>query len=215
LFNVDPLQLVLYFIVFLFSLSFHEAAHAWTSSRFGDETGRMLGRITLNPIPHIDPIGTILFPLLGALGAGISFGWAKPVPVDPNNWTDRRTANILVSAAGPLSNLLLAVIFFAVAKGIRETGILAGSADPVAEGLSLFLTLGIIVNVVLAVFNLIPIPPLDGSHVLEEFLPTEAARAYDQIKPYGFMILFALVFLGVTSRVINPVVSFVFWLLAL
>jgi Zn-dependent protease len=222
--EIDPTRIVIFFIVFLFSLSFHESAHAWTSSRFGDNTGRMLGRITLNPIPHIDPLGTIVLPLLGALGMPFAFGWAKPVPVNPDNWTDRRTANILVSAAGPLSNLLLAAIAFGVAKGLVIAGVFDHIINPMsitpvymdpalANGLWLFLLLAIMVNVGLAVFNMFPIPPLDGSHVLEEFLPREAAAAYEQIRPYSFFLFMGLMFFGVFGYIILPIQRFVLMLL--
>lgn len=224
--SFDPIQIVLYFIVFLLSLSFHESAHAWTSSRFGDDTGRMLGRITLNPVPHIDPFGTILMPLLGILGAPFALGWAKPVPVNPDNWTDRRTANILVSLAGPFSNLLLAGIFFGIGRGMLAVGVIspmdvlslkfgispvAGApnalgVDPIlAHGIATFLLMAVGTNIGLAIFNLFPIPPLDGSHVAEELLPYEAAQAYDQIRPYSIILLMGLAAFGVFGLVIWPI----------
>jgi Zn-dependent protease len=212
--DIDIGEIILYFVVFLFSLSFHEAAHAWTSERFGDETGRWLGRVSLNPIVHIDVFGTIIFPLIGLVSGGMMFGWAKPVPVDPTRWRNKRMANILVSAAGPLSNFLLATLSFIALKVLLETGTL-GSAGGLWEPITKMLGIGLSLNILLAVFNLFPIPPLDGSHVLEEMLPPNAASAYEQLKPYGFILILGLVFLGVFSAVYNPIIGFVQYLLFL
>jgi Zn-dependent protease len=214
--NFDIGNIILYFVVFLFSLSFHEAAHAWTSERFGDETGRWLGRVTLNPVPHIDVFGTLIFPLIGILSGGMMFGWAKPVPVDPSRWRDKKLANIVVSAAGPISNLILATLSFIALKVLIETGTLhAATAGGVFEAIVKILSMGLTLNIILAIFNLFPIPPLDGSHVLESLLPPDAARAYEQIRPYGFILIVGLVFLGVFGAVLNPVIGFVDYLLRL
>lgn len=220
-------DLIIWFVVFLFSLSFHEAAHAWTSERFGDDTGRHMGRITLNPLPHIDPIGTLVFPMIGMLSGGFAmFGWAKPVLTNPLLWRDKTKANIMVSAAGPISNFILAAISFVVLKTMLANGIviprpvsyynlvapLAGQAaflEPLAKLLSVMLTL----NVTLGVFNLIPIPPLDGSHVLESLLPYEMAKAYEQVQPYGFILLIGLMFTGIFGAILNPILLFVIQLL--
>jgi Zn-dependent protease len=223
-------DLILWFVVFLFSLSFHEAAHAWTSERFGDSTGRYQGRITLNPIAHIDPIGTLLLPLMGFMQGGISmFGWAKPVETNPLLWRDKVKANITVSAAGPISNLILATVGFIAIKAMLWGGVVRprtrveggqfdlvvpmfGQGDfmvPLCTLLSIFL----ILNVTLAVFNLIPIPPLDGSHVLESLLPYEMAQAYAQLSPLGFILMLALLWLGVFNTIIGPVYMLLFMLL--
>jgi Zn-dependent protease len=227
LFNIHLGDLILWFVVFLISLSFHEAAHAWTSDKFGDYTGRYQGRITLNPIAHIDPLGTILIPLMSFLGPNMPmFGWAKPVDVNPLLWRDRKKASILVSAAGPASNLVLAAIAFVIIKLLLVGGVLYPSPngfinlvapmpgqptlmEPIAKMLSVMLTL----NIGLGIFNLIPIPPLDGSHVLEALLPPERAEAYAQIRPFGPIILIALLWLGVLGFIFIPVYRLVLTLL--
>jgi len=219
-------NLIIWFIVLLFSLSFHEAAHAWTSERFGDDTGRLQGRITLNPIAHIDPIGTILFPILSAIGGIPLLGWAKPVQTNPLLWRNKTKANIMVSAAGPLSNFILAVIAFVIIKALLMSGVLMlnggyytlvtpvpGQAAFMAP-LAVFLSVMLLLNVLLGVFNFIPVPPLDGSHILEEMLPSGMQEAYYQIRPFGFILLYLLMFLGVFTAIFMPVYKAVLYLLA-
>lgn len=224
--NIDIGNLIIWFIVLLFSLSFHEAAHAWTSEKFGDDTGRLQGRITLNPIAHIDPIGTILFPLLSSLVGIPLLGWAKPVQTNPRLWRDKTKANICVSAAGPISNFILATIAFIIIKIMILSGTLflqggyytlvGPTPDQPAfmAPLAVFLSVMLLLNVLLGVFNLIPVPPLDGSHVLEEMLPSGMAEAYYQIRPYGYLLLYGLMFLGVFSAIFRPVYSGVLYLLS-
>lgn len=211
--QLHPGSIAIFFVVFLFSLSFHEAAHAWTAERFGDSTGRLMGRVTLNPVPHIDVFGTILFPLIGIVSGGLMFGWAKPVPVDTSQMSDRKLGDICTSAAGPISNLLLAFIFFMGLKVlISNTGLaamLGNLIDPVGE----LLQRGLQLNIVLMIFNLLPIPPLDGSHVLQNLLPDGLAEAYEHIRPYGFFLLIALLMTGVLGKIISPVLGFVYVLL--
>jgi Zn-dependent protease len=228
LFNVPIGDLILWFVVFLFSLSFHEMAHAWTSERFGDDTGRLQGRITLNPMAHIDPIGTILFPLLGFMRGGFFFfGWAKPVETNPLRWRNKDLANISVSAAGPISNMILATIAFITLKamllsGTFEPAYRGGPFDlvtpaygqpewmiPVGTMVSIFL----LTNISLAVFNLIPIPPLDGSHVLHTLLPDSMKDTYSSLSQYGWVLLIALSIFGVFGAIIRPVLIFVISLL--
>jgi len=220
-----PGDILLWFIVFLFSLSFHESAHAWTSERFGDYTGRYQGRITLNPLAHIDIYGTIIFPLVGIISGAMLFGWAKPVETNPLLWRDKTKANIMVSLAGPVSNFILAIVAFIIIKVLLITGVVmrgGGYFDlvqpafnqpsiliPIAKLLSILLQL----NIVLGVFNLIPVPPLDGSHVLESLLPYEMAQAYAAIRPYGIFLLLALMVTGVLGYIIGPVDSLVEMLL--
>lgn len=223
--NINIGNLVIFFIVLLFSLSFHEAAHAWTSLRFGDDTGKLQGRITLNPIAHIDPIGTILFPLLSSIGGIPLLGWAKPVQTNPLLWRDKTKANIMVSAAGPLSNFILATIAFIIVKVLILSGVLflnGGYYDlvkPVSgqptfmAPLAVFLSVMLLLNVMLGVFNFIPVPPLDGSHILEELLPSAMAEAYYQIRSFGFILLYLLMFLGVFSAIFRPVYKAVLVLL--
>jgi Zn-dependent protease len=223
--DINVGNLVIWFIVLLFSLSFHEAAHAWTSERFGDDTGRLQGRITLNPIPHIDPIGTVLFPIMSALTSIPLFGWAKPVQTNPRLWRDKRKANIMVSAAGPISNFILATVAFVIIKAMILGGslVLRGGyytlVQPAANQpefmapLAVLLSVLLLLNVILGVFNLIPVPPLDGSHVFEELLPSQMAEAYYQIRPYGFILLLALMFLGVFDAILRPVYQAVLYVL--
>jgi len=226
--DIDVGFLIIWFVVFLFSLSFHEASHAWTSEKFGDDTGRHQGRITLNPIAHIDPIGTIVIPLFMMFTSVPLLGWAKPVQTNPLLWRDKRKANISVSAAGPISNLILVVIAFTIMKVLIVAGTLTLNPDyrtwydvigPSAgqpayvQPLALFLGVMLILNLALGIFNLIPIPPLDGSHVLEELLPPPMAQAYEQIRPYGFLLLIGLLYLRVLSFIFDPVAAFVLRLL--
>ncbi len=212
---------VIWFVVFLFSLSFHEAAHAWTSEKFGDDTGRLQGRITLNPLPHIDPIGTIVFPLIMLFTTVPLLGWAKPVETNPLLWREKTKANICVSAAGPISNFILVTIAFIALRVMLASGIvqpgrsLQSLVIPVAgqpafmEPLCMLLGIMLWLNLALAIFNLIPIPPLDGSHVLESVLPHNMAEAYAQIRPYGFLLLIALIYLNILNYIFDPVLRFV------
>jgi Zn-dependent protease len=215
---------IIWFVVFLFSLSFHEAAHAWTSEKFGDDTGRLQGRITLNPVAHIDPIGTIVFPLITLFTSIPLLGWAKPVETNPLLWRDKTKANISVSAAGPISNLILALVAFVALKIMATSQMLTVNgrartyydlitAMPGQSGymepLVMMLCILLLLNISLAVFNFMPIPPLDGSHVLESLLPYQMAESYAQIRPYGFLLLIALLYLGALSWIITPIFNFV------
>ena len=192
-------------IVFLFSLSLHEAAHAWTADRFGDPTGRYLGRITLNPIPHIDIFGTLIFPAIGYFTGAPMFGWAKPVPWNPRNVKDRRKADIWISAAGPISNIAAFFGFFLITILFRlyistEASFLGSAVVPLYR-MSL---IGVQLNVILAIFNLLPIPPLDGSWILPHFLPSNLALGYEKLRPYGFLILLLCMTFGVFRIVLFP-----------
>jgi Zn-dependent protease len=198
------------FVVLLFSLSFHESAHAWTAFRQGDATARSRGRISLNPLVHIDVIGTVVLPLLMIFTGVPLIGWAKPTPVDPRYFKDLRRGQIVVSGAGPLSNLLLALLFTAVLfVAVRALpGPLQG--NPVI----ILLSLGVEINVLLAIFNLVPLPPLDGSHIVEWALPNGIGHRYvAAIAPYGGFILLALVMSGGLFKVLGPVEGAVLGLL--
>ena len=230
LFNIQIGDLIFYFIAFILSLSVHESAHALTSYWFGDDTGRLQGRISLNPMAHIDPIGTILIPLMGFLSAAQGLppliGWAKPVETNPLRWRNKDMANISVSAAGPISNFLLALVTFIVMKFMLLSGIAVRGIKPPFRLIEpmpgqpewmlpvcTFLSLMLLLNVALAVFNLIPIPPLDGSHVLETLLPDSLKEVYDQIRPYSWIILLGLLWLGVFGLIMGPVSTLVIKLL--
>jgi Zn-dependent protease len=175
--------------VLLFSIVVHEYAHGYVANLWGDPTAAVAGRLTLNPIPHIDPVGSILIPLLLLIGpGGFIFGWAKPVPVNPDNYRDRRWGDVTVSLAGPASNVLLAVLFTVVwIVSRRVTG-----GDPALD--AVFGT-AVLLNLILATFNLLPIPPLDGSHVLYNFLPQPLAYNYMSLARYGLLILLILFWL--------------------
>lgn len=192
----------------MLSLSFHEAAHAWTADRLGDPTARRLGRLTLNPLKHIDLIGTVVFPLL-ALYSGVPLiGWAKPVPVSWANLRHPRRDFALVAIAGPISNLILAVGGAAILMFVPES---TSGSDP----LWVNLLVGLVeLNVLLAVFNMIPVPPLDGGNVLAGFVPETFARGIDRLRPFGFVILYALMLTGVLGRIAYPIQTTILrWLL--
>jgi Zn-dependent protease len=190
------------YVVLLFSLSVHESAHAWTALRQGDPTAQSRGRISLNPLVHVDVIGTVVMPLLMIFTNVPLLGWAKPTPVDPRYFRNVRRGQIVVSGAGPLSNLLLALLFTAgLFVAVR---VLPG---PLREQpVVVFLSMGVQLNVLLAVFNLVPLPPLDGSHIVEWALPNGMGHRYVRaIAPYGGLILLALVMSGALWTVLSPV----------
>lgn len=204
--------------VILFAISFHESAHAYAALRFGDTTARDLGRISLNPLRHLDPFGSVLLPLaMYVLSAGrMIFGAAKPTPVDLRNTRNPRLANLVVSAAGPVSNFFLALLALAALLGIKQAApqaivdlALAIQGNRFAPGALAPLTYVLfqfaVVNVVLAIFNLIPIPPLDGSGVVMSVFGDSVARLYATIRPFGFIILILLLYSGFLSRVLRPV----------
>ena len=191
-----PVYLAL-FAILLASLSIHEAAHAWAADRLGDPTARLLGRLTLNPVAHIDPIGTLLLPAIAIVTRLPIIGWAKPVPVNLQHLRHPRRDFMYIAAAGPASNLVLAGL---AAIGVRAIGF--EGADSV---LFTFLLLMVIVNVLLAVFNMLPIPPLDGGNVLSGLLRGRVSDLFDRLRPYGFLILYGLLLTGVFQRIVLPV----------
>jgi Zn-dependent protease len=216
-------QLLIYMIVLLFAISAHEAAHAWMSNRFGDDTARLLGRITLNPNAHIDPIGTLLIPIVGfvlgniggALGGIPLIGWGKPTPVNPLRWRNKDLANVMVSAAGIMANLLIAICAFAIVKVLLMTGGFDSIPESLREPVDLFLSYFLIMNLSLAIFNLLPFPPLDGSKILETFLPESARPMLAFMEQFGFIILMILIYLGFFSAIMGPVMRVVRYLLVL
>jgi Zn-dependent protease len=201
--------IIIQLAVVLFAISIHESAHAWMANRFGDPTAKNQGRITLNPIPHIDLIGTIIFPIILAVIGAPVFGWAKPVMVNPYNLRNPRRANVYISAAGPLSNIFTAlggIIIFLILKNMGLFG--SGGNFGIELVIYIFFYL-IIINIYLAIFNLIPVPPLDGSGILEGVLKGEALVYYEKIKPYGFLILLLIIYTGVLHIIADPIISFV------
>jgi Zn-dependent protease len=187
--------------VVLVSLTVHEAAHAWTADRLGDPTARMLGRVSLNPVVHIDPIGTLLLPILAALSHLPLIGWAKPVPVNIRNLRNPRRDFMIVAAAGPISNLLQAAVWAVVLRGLLAAGVTQSFA-------LLLLEEAVYVNLMLAFFNLIPVPPLDGGNVALGLLPPRIAAHYAQVRQFGFIILYVLMYTGVASALIYPPANF-------
>ena len=195
--------LLIAFAVLIFSLTVHEAAHAWSASRLGDDTARRLGRVSLNPIVHVDPIGTLLLPLVAIIGNLPIIGWAKPTPVNARNLRHPRRDSVLVTVAGPASNLLIAVVAALALHAIP-------AADPSADGMDVSSPLTALaiqlvdINLLLAVFNMIPVPPLDGGRVLSGLLPPVLAIRYNQVGRFGFIIIYVLMLTGALGALIGP-----------
>jgi Zn-dependent protease len=190
-------DLILYLPVLLFSVVLHEYAHGWQALREGDDTAYMLGRLTLNPVPHIDLFGSILLPLmLALLHSPFMIGWAKPVPVNPRKYRNYKAGDIRVSLAGIVTNLGLALIATILLIGTINLSNAAPSLTPSLEVVARMMQYGLLVNLVLAFFNLIPIPPLDGSHVLYHLLPPQLGMRYRELSRYGMLILIMLLMLG-------------------
>lgn len=198
-------------VIFFFALVIHECAHAWMASRCGDNTARYAGRITLNPLPHIDPIGTIIFPLLLILSRSpFIIGWAKPVPINPLNFNNPRVDLVRVGASGPLSNIGLAIASSFLVWILTYLPI-----GEIKNSLIIVLLFSVLINLLLAVFNLIPIPPLDGSQILSGLLPDHLVKRYEMITPYGFIILLFLLLTGLLWTIILPIVQLLYNILFL
>jgi len=216
-------RLIIYIVVLLFAISAHEAAHAWMSNKFGDETARLLGRITLNPVAHTDPIGTLLIPIAGfifaAMGGGaaanVLIGWGKPTPVNPLRWRNKDLANVMVSGAGIMANLIIAICAFFIFKALLMTNSFNNGTIPetFVEPLSLLLYNCLMMNVSLAIFNLLPIPPLDGGKILSTFLPAGMQPVLEGIERFGFLILVAAMYYNLFSFIFRPVNYFIIYLL--
>ncbi|HEY3102284.1 MAG TPA: site-2 protease family protein [Pyrinomonadaceae bacterium] len=202
-------QFLLSMVALIFSLSVHESAHAWMSNRFGDDLARLQGRITLNPVAHVDPIGTLLLPAIAFFTNIPVIGWAKPTPVNPLRWRNKRVANFWVSAAGVICNFIMAIIAGIVMRLLFEANLVELATDGyrivviphstslVAEGAGLLLSIFFTLNFALGIFNLIPIPPLDGSKVLQSILPPEFESGFDALERFGYLLLMVAMFTGI------------------
>lgn len=194
-------KIVVWILPVLFAITVHEVAHGWMASKLGDKTAMMLGRLTLNPVKHVDPVGTILVPgLLMLMQSGFLFGWAKPVPITWQNLSHPKRDMALVAAAGPVANLIMALLWVVVIR----MALLAGDS---AFSLVLMGVAGIFINTILMVLNLLPLPPLDGGRVATGLLPGPLAYKFSRIEPYGFFILIALLVTGVLGLILWPMVS--------
>ncbi len=205
-FNEVIQQLSLIALPLLFAITVHEAAHGWAALKLGDDTAYHLGRLTLNPIKHIDPIGTILLPLFMFFTAGFAFGWAKPVPVNFLRLRRPRRDMALVALAGPMANLLMAILWGIIAK----IGMMMGDTFPATTFLFLAGIYGVMINVALMILNLLPILPLDGGRILHGLLPPKMGDAYGELEPYGLIVLVVLLATGILGKIIGPGIMFVF-----
>ena len=220
--NYNIGEFILYMVALIFSLSLHEAGHAWMSSRFGDDLARSQGRISLNPVTHVDPIGTLLFPAIAFFTHAPLLGWARPTPVNPLAWREKRKANIWVSAAGVIGNFIIAVVAGVALRVLFEAGVAgfvggefvpaAGDSGLAAGALKLLQTF-FVMNVVLGVFNLIPIPPLDGSKILGSLLPESFESAIEAVERFGFILLIVALMTGVFNAIFIVVMPLAFYLL--
>jgi Zn-dependent protease len=210
--NVDFVAVLIAFVVLIFSLTVHEAAHAITADRLGDPTARLLGRVSLNPAVHVDPIGTILFPLISMFTGAPLIGWAKPVPVNPTRLGRQwKRKFMVIAAAGPASNIVIAIVAALILHIVPVSG---PFEERTLAPLAVFLYQLVGLNVLLAVFNMIPVPPLDGGNVVAGVLRGPVAEAFDRLRPYGFLILYALILSGTLSRIVIPAADVVqSWLL--
>lgn len=216
-------HLVIYMVVLVLAISAHEASHAWMSYKFGDDTAFMLGRVTLNPVKHTDPIGTLLIPILGfvfgAMGGAMAaiplIGWGIPTPVNPRKWSNYKWGNIMVSVAGIGANLILAIIGFTIFKILIETNTITSenAGDGIIKPIVIFLDYLVTLNVSLAIFNLLPFPPLDGSKVLATFLPESFQPILTLFEQYGFLILLLLIYWGIIGVIIAPFFNLIDYLL--
>ncbi len=208
-------EFILFMVALIFSLSFHEMMHAWMSDRFGDDLARHKGRVSLNPVAHVDPIGTLLFPAIAFFTGAALLGWAKPTPVNPLAWRNKRVANFWVSIAGILGNFAIAIVVGVIIRVLVTTGTLALTryglvpTDPnssLMEGVVSLLTTFFMLNVGLGVFNLFPVPPLDGSKILASILPESFESGLAALDQFGFILLFVGLFTGVFGKIFGVII---------
>ncbi len=197
---IDIQTLLIWTIPILFAITVHETAHGWIASRLGDHSAKMMGRLTLNPIKHVSLIGTILIPAFLYITSGFIFGWAKPVPINFNALRSPKKDMLWVAIAGPVSNLIMAIIWLMIIL----LAVTISSQFLIEMG-----QIGIQINLILAVFNLLPLPPLDGAHVVSSLLPRKLSYQYNQLEPYGLYILLGLLFLGIFQWIVFPVVKII------
>src|ERR671939_1533234 len=210
--DYDIGQFILYMVALIFSLSVHESAHAWMSNKFGDDLARLQGRISLNPAMHVDPIGTLLFPAISFFTHAPLIGWARPTPVNPLKWRNKNVANFWVSAAGVICNFIIAIVSGIAIRILFEAGVIdawpltpVNNNSLVALGAAELLQILFTLNVALGVFNLIPIPPLDGSGILSSILPDSFGSALDALNQFGYMLLFIAAFTGVLRAIFSVI----------
>ena len=198
-------KIVIAAIPIIFAITVHEVAHGWVAGKLGDPTARLAGRLTLNPVRHIDPLGTIVIPLVMIVLTPFAFGWAKPVPVDWRNLKQPRRDMALVAAAGPAANIIM-LLLWTLLLSVMFT---AGAAVSYPENLLIEMAkVGVIINIVLIALNLLPLPPLDGSRIVTAFLSPEAARRYNLLERWGLPILILLIFTGILGKLLHPLVGF-------
>ncbi|MCU7819160.1 MAG: site-2 protease family protein [gamma proteobacterium symbiont of Lucinoma myriamae] len=204
-------KITIWILPVLLAVSLHEAAHAWMANKKGDSTARLSGRLTFNPLKHIDPIGTILVPILMIVFTGFAFGWAKPVPVDVRNLKNPQKDMMWVALAGPASNFIMAIMW---AVFLNVSIFFVDNSSSVSLFFLLMPVAGITINVILGVLNLLPIPPLDGGRIMSGLLSPRASMQYSKIEPYGFFIIIALMLTGLLSNIIFPVINLVLMVLS-
>ena len=196
-------KIIIYSIPVIFAITVHEAAHGWMASKLGDQTARLLGRLTLNPIKHIDPVGTIIVPIVMLIFTPFLLGWAKPVPVDWRNLRKPRRDMAWVAVAGPVANLIMLVLWALLAKSIMASGL--GDARYAPPFMEMAMT-GISINIILMALNLIPLPPLDGSRIVSSLLPPRLAILYNSLEPYGLILILILMMTGILDNLIVPII---------
>jgi Zn-dependent protease len=211
-------EFILFMVALIFSLSLHEMMHAWMSNRFGDDLAKHRGRISLNPISHVDPIGTLLFPAIAFFSHAALLGWARPTPVNPLAWRNKRVANFWVSIAGILGNFAIAIVVGIIIRILFTTGVITlgetswlAATNPdstLVEGVAMLLSIFFTLNVGLGVFNLFPIPPLDGSKILASILPESFESGLAALNQFGFVLLFIALFTGIFGKIFSVIIPF-------